>query len=188
MPSHYFSFTKICQYPHLFFQTNCKYTLSNFPHFTPLQTHWDLLEITLNLYIQLEKKEYFFRVYFIDYAIIVVTFFLPFIPLTLYSSPTRTHHPLNLFMSMGGTYKFFCFSISYTVLNLPPSILYLPIMLLIPCTFSPFPIFPLPLSTDNPPLISISATLFLLQLFTLFSFQVHLVIVVSLLSFYCSYF
>ena len=40
-------------------------------------------------------------------------------------------------MSMGHTYKFFSFSISYTILNLPLSILYLPFMLLIPCTDSP---------------------------------------------------
>ena len=46
-------------------------------------------------------------------------------------------------------YKFFGFYISYTILNLPLSIFYLPFMLLIFCTFS------LPLSThspaDNPP-------------------------------------
>ena len=52
-------------------------------------------------------------------------------------------------MSMGHAYKFFGFSISYTVLNLPMSILYLPIMLLNPCTFSP--ILPRPLPTDYPP-------------------------------------
>ena len=48
-------------------------------------------------------------------------------------------------MSMGHTYKFFGFSISYTVLNIPLSILYLPIMIFYPYTFSPFP-FP----ADNP--------------------------------------
>ena len=52
-------------------------------------------------------------------------------------------------MSMGHTYKFFGFSISYTILTLPLSVLYLPIVLLIPCTFSPFSLFPLP--DDNPP-------------------------------------
>ena len=52
-------------------------------------------------------------------------------------------------MSMGHTYKFFGFSISYTILTLPLSISDLPIVLLIPCTFSS--ISPLPLSTDNPP-------------------------------------
>ena len=52
-------------------------------------------------------------------------------------------------MSMGCTYKFFGFSISHTILNLPLSILYLPFMLLIPYTFPPFSLLPLP--TDNPP-------------------------------------
>ena len=52
-------------------------------------------------------------------------------------------------MSVGHTYKFFGFSISYTILNLPLSILYLPFMLLTPCTFSP--ILPFPLLADNPP-------------------------------------
>ena len=70
-------------------------------------------------------------------------------------------------MSMCCTYKFFGFSISYTLLNLPLSILCLPIMLLIPCTF--YTILPLP--TDNPPCehISISVILFLLYLFALIS-------------------
>ena len=47
-------------------------------------------------------------------------------------------------MSMGCTYKFFGFYISYTILTLPLSIFYLPFMLLIPCTFSPsLPLTPL---------------------------------------------
>ena len=50
-------------------------------------------------------------------------------------------------MPMGHTYKFFGFSVSYTILNLPLSILYLPFMLLILCIFSPI----LPLTSDNPP-------------------------------------
>ena len=52
-------------------------------------------------------------------------------------------------MSMGGAYKFFGFSISYTTLNISLFILYLPIMLFNPCTFLPFSLFPLP--TDNHP-------------------------------------
>ena len=52
-------------------------------------------------------------------------------------------------MSMGCTYKFFGFYISYTIFNLALSILYLPFILLIPCTFPP--ISPLPLPADNPP-------------------------------------
>ena len=54
-----------------------------------------------------------------------------------------------LLMSMGCTHKFFGFSISYTILNLLPSIFYLPFMLLIPYTF--FPILPLSFPADNPP-------------------------------------
>ena len=50
-------------------------------------------------------------------------------------------------MSMGQAWKFFGYSISYTILNLPLSILCLPIMLLIPCTFSPILSSP----ADNPP-------------------------------------
>ena len=73
-------------------------------------------------------------------------------PPPLFPSALRTpSHPIPpfQFMSMGLTYKFFGFYISYTILNLPLSILYLPFMLLIPCTFHPFT--PLPFPTDNPP-------------------------------------
>ena len=43
----------------------------------------------------------------------------------------------------------FGFSISYTIPNIPLSILYLPVMLLNPCTFSP--ILYLCIPVDNPP-------------------------------------
>ena len=46
-------------------------------------------------------------------------------------------NPPPQFMSMGCAYKFFGFSISCVILNIPLSILYLPIMLLNPCIFSP---------------------------------------------------
>ena len=52
-------------------------------------------------------------------------------------------------MSMGCACEYFGFSIPHTILNLPLSVLYLLIMLLIPCTFSL--ILPLPLPADNPP-------------------------------------
>ena len=65
----------------------------------------------------------------------------------LYSPPSCTSTPQ--FMSMGHTRKFLGFSISYTILNFPLSIFYLPFMLLIPCTFSS-PLPP-PLPTDNSP-------------------------------------
>ena len=88
----------------------------------------------------------FLKIYF-DYAITVVPFF--FSPLF----PSILHSPL--FMSMGHTYTFFGFSIPYTIPNLPLSILYLPFMLPIPCTFSPI----LPLITLH--VISTSVILFL---------------------------
>ena len=62
--------------------------------------------------------------------------------------PTHQNSP-TLFHVIGYTSKFFGFSISLTILNLPMSILYLSFMLLIPCTFSP--IFPLPFPADNLP-------------------------------------
>ena len=90
------------------------------------------------------------------------SFFLSiFYWLCYYSFPNFFHfiHPLPCnpnppasppyFMSMGCTYMFFDFSVSYIILNLYPSILCLPIMLLIPCTF-PI-ILPLLLTTENPP-------------------------------------
>ena len=74
--------------------------------------------------------------------------FFSFIPLlsALPPSPSSISHPPQ-FMSMGCTYKFFGFSISYTILNCPLTILCLSILLLIPCTFSPILLLP----TDNPP-------------------------------------
>ena len=42
-------------------------------------------------------------------------------------------------MSMGHTYKFFGFYISYTIFTLPLSIFHLSSMLLILCTFPPSP-------------------------------------------------
>ena len=80
----------------------------------------------------------------------VVPFFLLFIPL----HPALPHPPAcplltPQFMSMGCTYKFFGLYISYTILNLPLSISYLPFMLLILCTFHPS--LPSHSLVDNPP-------------------------------------
>ena len=96
----------------------------------------------------------------------------PFTP--LYSLPLCTPPPATLisplqFMSMGRTYKFFDFSISYTILNLHLSNFYLPFMLLIPCTFFPLSPPPTPLLITLH-VISISVTLFLFQLFAQFVF------------------
>ena len=79
-------------------------------------------------------------------------FFSPlYPPLPCTILPTST--PLPYFMSMGHTYKFFGFSISHTILNLPQSILYLPCMLLNHCTFPLIlpPLSPSQPPTDNPP-------------------------------------
>ena len=89
-------------------------------------------------------------------------------------------------MSMGHTCKFFGFSISYTILTLPLSIFYLP--------FTLFPVFSsLPLPTDNPPCDlyfcdSVPVPVFCLVSFCFCFGGVQLLTVVSLLSFYCSYF
>ena len=104
--------------------------------------------------------------------------------------PQLSSIPPCQFMSMGCTYKFFDCSISYTIFDLSPSILCLPIMLLIPCTFSHlFFLSPSPLKALY--VMSISLILFLFQLFAYFLFSLFLglvLIVMSLLSFYCLYF
>ena len=83
----------------------------------------------------------FVKKYF-DYAITVVPF-PPFIP--LYPEyPLHSHSSPLVHVRGSYIYKFFSFYISYTILNLPLSIFYLPFMLLILCTFSPS--LPLPLS------------------------------------------
>ena len=64
----------------------------------------------------------FLIIYFIDYAIIGIPILPPLPPSTWYSHSLQ-QDPSPLFMSMGHTYKSFGFSISYTILNLPLSIL-----------------------------------------------------------------
>ena len=78
---------------------------------------------------------FFFLDIFIDYAITVV----PFLPLhsTPSCPPPHSHIPPLQFMSMGHTYKFFGFHISYTILTLPLYIFHLSFMLFILCTFPP---------------------------------------------------
>ena len=100
----------------------------------------------LRIVWEMGKPKNFFKNIFIDYAITVVP-----LPPPLHSNlptPSLPHSPLQ-FMSMGDTYKIFGFYISYTILNLPQSILYLPFMLLIPVPFPPF--YPLHVTADNPP-------------------------------------
>ena len=86
----------------------------------------------------------FFKIYLIDYVITGV----PFSSLHSLLPCTPPHSPV-YFMSMGHPCKFFGFYISYTILNLPLSIFYLPFMLLILCTFPPFS--PSHSPVDNPP-------------------------------------
>ena len=86
---------------------------------------------THNIFVALDF--FIFYIYFIDQGITVVPIFsLLYPPSALYPA-TLQHHPLHQFLSMGCTYKFYDFSVSYASLNLFPSILCLPIMLLIPC-------------------------------------------------------
>ena len=90
---------------------------------------------------------FFFFNIFIDYAITVVPFPPPH---STPSCPTPPSHirPLQ-FMSMGHTYKFFGFYISYIILTLPLSIFHLSSMLLILCTFPPLSHSDSPV--ENPP-------------------------------------
>ena len=113
-------------------------------------------------------------------------FFLPFILLCPVPPPTIILPPQ--FTSMVHRYKFFGFSISHTILNVPLSILYLPFMLLIPCTFFPFP--PLLLPTDKPTCDLYFCESVLVPVVCLVHFCSFLGSVVDSceLSFYCSYF
>ena len=127
----------------------------------------------------------FFLIYFIDYAITVVPFSPLYSPLPC--TPPSTCTPPLQFMSMGRTYKFFGFYISYTILTLPLSNFYPPFMLLILCTF--FPSLPTHSPADNPPCDlhfcdSVPVSLVCL----VFVFLGLVLITVSLLSFYCSQF
>ena len=116
----------------------------------------NLLNITI-----IKNCSFYFLIYFIDYAITVV----PFPP--LYSLPSCTPTPIHIpplqFISMGRTYKFFGFYISYTILNLPLSIFYLPSI------YATFYLYLFPLS---PPAISPLITLHVISISVfLFMFQ-----------------
>ena len=70
-----------------------------------------------------------FKLYFIDYAIIVVPIFPP-LPLPSKPSPAATliqANPTPLSMSMGHAYMFFGYSVPYAVFYIPMTILKLPI-------------------------------------------------------------
>ena len=112
------------------------------------------------------KYQTSFLIYFIDYAITVVPFSPLYSPAPCTPAPSRI--PPLQFMSMGHTYKFFGFSISHTILNHPCLF----------CTYQLCFLFPVPFPHSHHSLsplislhvISISVTLFLLQLFAEFVF------------------
>ena len=95
--------------------------------------------------VHCRDDEFLFLNTLIDYATKVV----PFPPFTPSCPPSSSQIPLLQFMSMGHTYQFFGFYISYTIVTLPLTIFYLPFMLLILCTFPP--LSPSHSSVDNPP-------------------------------------
>ena len=98
------------------------------------------------IYLREHTDFFYFLNIFIDYAITVV----PFPPTPLHpAQPPPSHIPPLQFMSMGHTYKFFGFYISYTILTLALSIFHLSSMLLILCTFPR--LSPSHSPIDNPP-------------------------------------
>ena len=101
----------------------------------------------INAYKIIIKSAILFFDIFIDYAITVVPFPPPHS--TPSCPPPPSHIPPLSFMSMGHTYKFCGFYISYTILTLPLSIFHLSSMLLILCTFPP--LSPSHYPIDNPP-------------------------------------
>ena len=103
---------------------------------------------TWNIIMVLHETIYLF---FKIYLLIMLLQLSHFLPPSLHSilpSPSLPHSPLQ-FMSMGHTYKFFGFYISYTILTLPLSIFHLSSMLLILCTFPPLSLSHSPI--DTPP-------------------------------------
>ena len=91
---------------------------------------------------------YFFFLKYIDYAITVVPIFSPFAPLHPVPPFPPAIPPLRA-MYMGHAYKFFSFSISYTILNLFCLSCTYQLCFLFPIPFLPFSLLPLP--ADNPP-------------------------------------
>ena len=134
----------------------------------------------------------FFKYFLLIMLLQFSQFFALYPPFALPHQPSSIPSPQ--FMSMGYTYKFFESSVSYTIfLSLPvyfmptnyaSSSLYL---------FPPIPPFPLPTEiptcdlhfSDSVP-VPVVCLVFVFVFFIFF--QVHLLIFVSLLSFYCSYF
>ena len=78
---------------------------------------------------------YIFIKHILLIMILQLSHFSPLLPSP--STPIPSSSPPAYFMSVDHTYEFRGFSISFIIFNMPLSILYLPIMLLIPCIFSP---------------------------------------------------
>ena len=112
-----------------------KSLFNSFAHFIRLLIFLLLGFQSSFFFLDCQSCQLFFKIYFIDYAIKVVSIFSP-----LYSPPSCTHPP-PAFPQLSScpwvVYKFFGFYISYTILTFPLSIFYLPFMLLIPCIFFP---------------------------------------------------
>ena len=117
-----FSFLKLS------FQLSCAYWLDGLGH---LFIFFELLFLFYYLFTLI----LFFKLYFIDYGITVVPIFLPL-------PPSIQHYPLllailtPLFMSMGHVYRFFGYSIFYTVLYIPMLFCNYLFVLLSPLAFS----------------------------------------------------
>ena len=124
---------------------NLDFFFSGFPHLSV--SFLRLLKPTSVFPFLLPPFLYFKAFYWLRYYNFPNFSFLSFIwP----ASPTLVDFPPPLFRSMGCTYKLFEFSVSYTILNLSISILCLPIMLLITCTFPPH---------SSPPLLHCTTSL-----------------------------
>ena len=76
----------------------------------------------------------FFKKYILLVMLSQLSHFSPFIPLCPATPLPSAFPPTPQFNSIGCKYKFFGFSVSYTILNLPLSLFYLPFMLLTHCS------------------------------------------------------
>ena len=119
-------FTEIKQTEFMIFRSFTTYT-----HIFTTQVY-----IYLVFFLMFIPRYFIFLKYILLIMLLQLSHFFPpfYSPLPCTPLPTNILPPQ--FMSMGATYKFFGFSISHTIPNIPLCILYLPFMLLIPCTFS----------------------------------------------------
>ena len=128
--------TKLKRYMHpyflFFFIIVC---IFNILYIQTRQSH--LIKLSVNLTLFKNFLNIFYWLCYYNYSIFPSLF-----PSTLHTLSTRI--PPFQFMSMGCTNKFFGVYISYTILNLPLSMFYLPFMLFILCEFSPSLPLPLP--------------------------------------------